>query len=417
VKQLNTFKDYLLFIFGLMTFATGLSPAFAQTTQPNTLTIERVWTRDGNGNDKTTFVPNDAIQYVTLISNTYSQPVKMKIRFEAAGPTWLGGAGNPAYRSIALYEQQDVDVPVGLSGYYTPSTIPASAQPGEYGVGIFICWGETGGGSPGSSCTGTSTVNSGSFNIPGTLATDITTFLPDGITPTSAAGATVGPGSALVYKITITNTSSADNTGVVLTDTLPPELFDLISDGTAEIFTDHGTCEKVGSWGTMPPTTVICQLGNLGAHETATISYMASILVRDPSGEPQPPESFVHTVHVKSDQQDLTSASVKTLVTAEELTDAEALAFLDAAAGCVTLVPIIGPLAGWVWEMLGRDLATGQPSPYIEKLVQAADLGSKDMLVWTLKKGGYQVGLPEKVFPLAADSAGCVAGFRSFLGR
>jgi hypothetical protein len=67
VKQLNTFKDYLLSIFGLMTFITGLSPAFAQTTDANILTIERVWTRDGNGNDKTTFIPNDAIQYVTLI--------------------------------------------------------------------------------------------------------------------------------------------------------------------------------------------------------------------------------------------------------------------------------------------------------------------------------------------------------------
>jgi hypothetical protein len=409
VKYLNTSKDYPLFILSLMMalpLAISLRTAFAQTIEANTLLMERVWTRDGNGNDKTTFVPNDVIQYTTLIRNTYNQPVKAMIRFEAHGPTWVGDIQNPADRFIFLYEQQEVDVPVGLTGYYSPSTIPNSAQPGSYRVTISISWPEGGKALDGFPF----------FSIPGTLATDISTFLSDGVTPTSAGGATVGPGSALVYKITVTNTShpstgnpSVDNTGVVLTDPLPPEIFDIIGTPT----TDHGTCNKAGAH---PSTTITCLLGSLAPGETATIYFTASIIVRDPSGEPKPPESFVNTVHVESDQQGLTSASVKTLVTAEELTDAEALAFLDAAAGCVALAGI-GSIAGWVWEMLGRDLATGQPSTYREKLVQAVDLGSKDMLVETLRLGGHQVGLRKDVFSPIVDSVECIAGFRAFLSQ
>lgn len=98
------------------------------------LTVERVWTQDADGNDKTIFIPGDAIRYMTLIRNTYNEPVKMRIRYMAAGPTWtwgVGGTENPAFRDIYRYIQRDVDVPVGLTGYYSPWIISASAQPGE----------------------------------------------------------------------------------------------------------------------------------------------------------------------------------------------------------------------------------------------------------------------------------------------
>jgi hypothetical protein len=87
------------------------------------LTIERVWTQDADGNDKTIFIPGDPIRYATLISNTYDQPVKATIRFYAAGPTWV-------WRDIYNYVENDVMVPVGMAAHYSPSAIPASAQPG-----------------------------------------------------------------------------------------------------------------------------------------------------------------------------------------------------------------------------------------------------------------------------------------------
>jgi uncharacterized repeat protein (TIGR01451 family) len=211
----------------------------------------------------------------------------------------------------------------------------------------------------------------GEFYVPGSLATDITTFRSDGTTPTSAI---VGVGGALMYKITVTNTSYLfeDNTGVILTDPLPPEVFAIIKPPTGEpIVTDHGTCTMATAPGSLPPVTVTCALGSLAPGETATVYFTASIRVRHPSGRPQPPESFVNTVHVKSDQQSLTSTSVKTLVTLSELTDADIEAFFDAVRGCVSLVLPRERYLGLAWEVLGRDLPAGQPNPYIEWFARA----------------------------------------------
>jgi hypothetical protein len=324
----------------------------------------------------------------------------MQISFEAAGPSWaIAGQQNPAFRIIHRYTQKDVLVPSGTSVHYSPWNIPNNAQPGLYYLSIIIRWVDDDGNLGYRKRTG-------EFYVPGLLATGISTFLSNGITPTSAAE----PAGALLYKITVANTSYpyVDNTDVVLTDPLPPEIFDIIGTPT----TDRGICGKTGSW---PSTTVTCRLGSLAPVETATTYFMASIIVRDPTGEPQPPESFVNTVHTESDQQGLRSTSVKTLVTTSELTDADALAFLDATAGCVGLVPVIGPAAGWVWEMLGRDLATSQPRPYRDKLVIAVGLLSEELLIQTLNEGGSQVGLHEDVFSPTVTGAKCIAGFRDFL--
>jgi len=168
--------------------------------------------------------------------------------------------------------------------------------------------------------------------------------------------------------------------------------------------------------GSLPPITVTCALGSLAPGETATVSFTASITVRDPTNPAaQPPKSVVNTVHVESDQQARTSTSVKTLVTVSDLKDADILAFLDTTAGCVSVVPVIGWAAGWVWEMLGRDLATGQPNSHGKALARAVTIGSEEVLVWTLDKGGQKVGLPEKTFIPAVDSTKCIVGFKAFL--
>jgi Domain of unknown function DUF11 len=222
-----------------------------------------------------------------------------------------------------------------------------------------------------------------------------------------------------MYKITVTNTSyqSVVNTGVVLTDRLPPGVLGIIKPPTGEpIVTDPGrTCTMATAPYSLPPITVTCALGSLTPGETATVSFTASITVIGPTGEPQPPKSVVNTVHVESDQQTWTSTSVKTLVTVSDLRDDDILAFLDATKGCVKVVPVIGWAAGWVWEMLGRDLATGQPNPHRKALARAVTLGSEEVLVWTLDKGGQDVGLPEKTFTRAVDSTKCIVGFDTFL--
>ena len=106
-------------------------PAMA-TVPVEHVTITRVWARDGNGKDKPSFAPGDAIQYTTLINNSSSQPVTMSISFKGTGPM-----REPGYaKDIYFYRQDNVTVSPGLSGWYSPSTIPSEAEGGIYTVGI-----------------------------------------------------------------------------------------------------------------------------------------------------------------------------------------------------------------------------------------------------------------------------------------
>jgi uncharacterized repeat protein (TIGR01451 family) len=337
-------------------------PSPAASQQPRVM-VDRVWTQDGNGNDKATFNPGDAIRYTTTIRNPLNRPVKMWIRFEAGGPIPHVDPFHRIQRDIYLYQQREVIVPAGLAGYYSPSTILATDQPGEYFISVSICYDETSV-TTGTRCSGIYTSNEGRFSIPGNLATKMTSFLPDGVTSTSAVG--VDPGAALVYKITVTNTSSVNNTGVILTDLLPREIFAIIATPTSPR-TDHGSCSTVGSW---PSATLACLLGRLAPDETATISFTASIIFRNPDGSPRPPDTFVNKVYVRSDQQSFdTSASVETLVNSEELFKCEDFQDLAAAAKIAAGV-IIGntvPFGGLAWSIAGGIIPTTcQPKPFPE---------------------------------------------------
>jgi hypothetical protein len=75
-----------------------------------------VWTRDGSGNDKTQSVCGDAIQYTALVRNTGTAAVHATIDF----------AADNSERSLYHY-RQDVDVPSGTTGYYSPASIPLDA--------------------------------------------------------------------------------------------------------------------------------------------------------------------------------------------------------------------------------------------------------------------------------------------------
>jgi Predicted membrane protein len=97
-----------------------------------TLTLERVFTRDGNGNEKNTFSPGDSIQYSALIKNAGSQSETVSISFEGEGPR------EGSTKTIYSYKEDNVTIPPGVKGWYSPSTIPKDAPGGTYAVLITV---------------------------------------------------------------------------------------------------------------------------------------------------------------------------------------------------------------------------------------------------------------------------------------
>ena len=102
-----------------------LHTAYAQSVPP-VVTVERVWTRDGNGQDKTSFVPGDAIQYTVLVKNTGNTVLTATFVLKATGPRQI------------FYWKEAIPVPPGFSGYYSPSAIPNDAPPGTYTLSITV---------------------------------------------------------------------------------------------------------------------------------------------------------------------------------------------------------------------------------------------------------------------------------------
>jgi hypothetical protein len=103
-----------------------LHTVFAQAATTPDVTVERVWTRDGNGHDKTSFIDGDDIQYTVLLNNTSNTTVIATFVFKATGPHqiyfWKGNA----------------PVAPGISGYYSPAAIPANAPPGTYTIHVTV---------------------------------------------------------------------------------------------------------------------------------------------------------------------------------------------------------------------------------------------------------------------------------------
>lgn len=99
------------------------------TSTSNTLTIQALYTRDGNGNVNTTFAPGDAIQYVVNVNNSNSSSMTIMIHYEAFGP-------NQNY----IFDQivKNVTIPQGASGWYVVGTVPTNAPAGTYTMRVHV---------------------------------------------------------------------------------------------------------------------------------------------------------------------------------------------------------------------------------------------------------------------------------------
>src|ERR1700730_13844212 len=108
----NLQRGLLLFVSACMlammlTYLPGSgTPAFAQTG----LTIERIWTTDGNNNGKTSFTYGGAIHYWVQINNATGNATRGRFQYEAFLGTVNAG-------STEIYDQifSNITVPTGLT--------------------------------------------------------------------------------------------------------------------------------------------------------------------------------------------------------------------------------------------------------------------------------------------------------------
>jgi hypothetical protein len=81
--------------------------------QPTSLAVQRVWTQDAGGNDKTTFAPGEAIRLATQLNNSY-------------GGYLLGANGTQLTLTTSFYnDAKPVDIPPGVSTWTWDATAPS----------------------------------------------------------------------------------------------------------------------------------------------------------------------------------------------------------------------------------------------------------------------------------------------------
>jgi hypothetical protein len=92
-----------------------------------------VYVTDSQHNPKTTFEPGDGVAFHVDVENTTQGTFPIDVRFE-----WIDNdnwwSGNYSYG----YTQHVDAMPVGLSRFYNPTTIPANAYNGRYSVRVSI---------------------------------------------------------------------------------------------------------------------------------------------------------------------------------------------------------------------------------------------------------------------------------------
>lgn len=137
----------------LCSFAVTSHTAFASTA--SAITVQKVWTRDGNGNDKTVFNPGDAIQYAFYVNNSSGSTITATFHFSDYWGTINDGV-------IQILDQifQNVALPVGVTGWYTQTTVPTNALPGSYTDRILV-WDQN-------NYPQNQSTNVGSFSVVGT---------------------------------------------------------------------------------------------------------------------------------------------------------------------------------------------------------------------------------------------------------
>jgi uncharacterized repeat protein (TIGR01451 family) len=102
----------------------------------------------------------------------------------------------------------------------------------------------------------------------------ITVVCPDASVSKTAGSATVAPGGTATYTITVSAASSADSTGVVLTDTLPTGFTWTVGGA------DAAACSPTGS-GIAGGTTVTCTFGTVPAGTSKVITISATPTTAD----------------------------------------------------------------------------------------------------------------------------------------
>jgi hypothetical protein len=108
------------------------NPGPTTTEQPAPqadISLERTWTRDMQGHDKSAFRCGEKVQLTTLARNSGGADAAFTITFAAFQGNYYSG-------SIFNY-QQSVTMKPGEAGYYSPATLPANAS-GTYQVSISV---------------------------------------------------------------------------------------------------------------------------------------------------------------------------------------------------------------------------------------------------------------------------------------
>ena len=127
-RRLALAVSYVLFVAMSLPLMMLRRIAFAQAATTVAVTVERVWTRDGNGNDKISFADGDPIQYTVIVTNSSSTTVTATFVFEATGP-----------RQIFSWKE-DASIPQGTHGFYSPSAVPNDAPSGTYTIQVTVTY-------------------------------------------------------------------------------------------------------------------------------------------------------------------------------------------------------------------------------------------------------------------------------------
>lgn len=101
----------------------NLVAVYAQNTNP-TLTVDRVWTMDGNDKDKASFAPGDPIHFGIVVKNDGSSTAKGVFSLQVTGP-----------KNIVQMGDTPKDFFPGLTTFgisYDPGIIPKDASAGTY---------------------------------------------------------------------------------------------------------------------------------------------------------------------------------------------------------------------------------------------------------------------------------------------
>ena len=99
---------------------------------PTDITVQKVWTQDVSGNDKTSFVLGDDIHYLIQVKNPGSTTVTATFTFVATSTFIATGS-----RQIFSWSGPG-EVAPGTPGFYSPSTIPSDTPSGEYTLTVKV---------------------------------------------------------------------------------------------------------------------------------------------------------------------------------------------------------------------------------------------------------------------------------------